>query len=315
VLLPSSSSSAPPPLPPRALVPSELLVRAQVPELVRMAAREWALIAACQVGMALVPAAAPLLVALIAGRLHAFGVILHDAVHLPVSRKSPGLWLLECLAGYPLATTWNAMRYHHLRHHQHEGTERDAYDKVPPGPWWHAVPLWLFLILIVPFWVVRGPVGLLAWAVPSLRNLYGRLFLLDRSREELTHSEEVLACARAEAGQVLFHLAVLALAWRWPHAVGLGYALPLMGASALSAYRLLAEHTPARHQGRTLQGIFISTADHGQGWLGRLLLAPLHVGCHIVHHLHPQVATHHLPRLRAWYLQQYPEHYPRPRRL
>jgi fatty acid desaturase len=302
-------------LPPRARVPRELLVRPGVPELLRQALAEWAVIAACQVGMVLVPLATPLLVVLIAGRMHAFGVILHDAVHLPMRHKSPGLRLLECLAGYSIASTWNAMRYHHLRHHHHEGTQQDAYHRPPPGPWWRAALLWLPLIFIVPGWTVRGLVGLLAWAVPSLRNFYGRAFLMDRSGEDLTHSEEVLACARAELGQVLFQLAVLALAWRWPTAVGLGYVLPLMMASALCGYRLLAEHTPLRGQGRTLQAILTSTADHGQGWLGRLLLAPRNVGCHIVHHLHPQVAASHLPRLRAWYLQHYPEHYPRPRRF
>lgn len=311
-LLPETDAH--PTLPPRTLVPRELLVRAQVPGLLRLALTEWALIAACNVGLALVPAAAPVLVLLIAGRLHALGVILHEAVHLSVRRKGPALWLVECLAGYPIASTWNAMRYHHLRHHKFEGTALDAYRKPPPGPWWRSVPMWLGLILVVPFWVVRGPVGLLAWAVPSLRTLYGRLFLQDRSGRELTHHAEVRACARAEAGQVLFHLAVLALAWQWPQAVGLGYALPLLVASAVSAYRLLAEHTPVRRPARTALGTFVSTADHGLGWLGRLLLAPLHVGYHIVHHLHPQVAAHHLPRLRAWYLQHYPEHYPRPRR-
>ena len=302
-------------LPLRAKVPRELLGCAQVPTLLRMAAIEWACIAVCQVGLHWLPAAAPLLVLIIAGRLHAFGVILHDAVHLSVRRKSLGIWLVECVAGYPVASTWNAMRYHHLRHHRHEGSELDGYSKPPPGPWWRAVPKWLLLVPMVPYWVVRGLVGVLAWAAPPLRNFYGRRFLIDRSGEDLTRSEEVLACARAEFGQVLFQLGVLLLALRWPREVGLGYLLPLMGASAASAYRLLAEHSPARHQGNTLQGILAPTRDHGLGWLGRLVLAPLNVGCHIVHHLHPQVATQHLPRLRAWYLQHYPQHYPRPRRL
>lgn len=303
-----------PPLPPRAVVPRELLGRAHVPELLRMAAMEWAWLALCEVGLLLVPALAPLFVLLIAGRLHAFGVILHDAAHMSVRHKGRGIRLLECLTGFPICTTWDAMRYHHLRHHHYEGTKRDAYDKPPEGPWWLTVVLWLFLLFIIPFWAVRGPVGLVAWAVPPLRTFYGRLFLLDRSGEDLTHSQEVIACARAELGQVLFHLGVLALAWRWPHAIGVGYLLPLMGASGLSAYRLLVEHTPAREQGRTLQGILISTRDHGLGWLGRIFLAPRNVGLHIVHHLHPQVASQHLPRLRAWYLQNFPEHYPRSRR-
>jgi fatty acid desaturase len=302
-------------LPPRAPVPRELLGHTRLPRLFAMAAVEWAWIAVFQVGLHQVPVAAPLFVLLLAGRFHAFGVILHEAVHMPLSRKGPGLWLLECLVGYPIATTWNAMRYHHLRHHLHEGTAQDGYHRPPPGPRWQAVRLWLMLSFVVPLWMVRGPVGLLAWAVPAVRPLYGRLFLLDRSGDNLMHREELLACARAELGQVLCHLGVLALAWRWPWAVGLGYALPVMGASALSAYRLLAEHTSESGQDRMLQGTLRSTADHGQGWLGWLMLAPRNVGCHIVHHLHPQVALQHLPRLRTWYQHRYPGHYPPSRRF
>ncbi|HYO69425.1 MAG TPA: hypothetical protein VEU33_25440 [Archangium sp.] len=60
--------------------------------------------------------------------------------------------------------------------------------------------------------------------------------------------------------------------------------------------------------------VLACTSDHGLGWLGRLLTAPLHVGCHVVHPLHPQVSLHHLPRLRDWYRLRYPDLYPRPRR-
>lgn len=127
-------------------------------------------------------------------------------------------------------------------------------------------------------------------------EIHPPFFPQDRSGKSLSHHAEVIACARAETGQVLFQVAALALSWRWPHSVGLGYALPLMVASALSAYRLLAEHTPVRKPSRTALGSFASTADHGLGWLGRLLLAPHNVGCHIVHHLHRQVAASHLLR-------------------
>ncbi|WP_272491428.1 hypothetical protein [Corallococcus exercitus] len=42
-------------------------------------------------------------------------------------------------------------------------------------------------------------------------------------------------------------------------------------------------------------------------------MAPRYVGLHVVHHLHPQVSLTHLPRLRAWYVERFPHHYPRPR--
>ncbi len=300
-------------LPLRAPVPRELLGQASVAGLLRLAAVEWGYLLLGWVGLALLPSAAPLLVPLLAGRLHAFGVILHDAIHLPWFRKGPALRLLEVLAGFPVATTLEAMRYHHLRHHRDTGLPSDPYRRPPANPWLQLV-MWLRVLPILPFWVLRGPFGLLAWALPPLRRPYARVFLQDRSAKDFTRDAEVLACARAESGQVLFHLAVLAAALRWPHAVGLGYGLPFLLASGLCAWRLLAEHTPRTVHGRTLGDVLASTSDHGLGWVGRLFTAPLNVGCHIVHHLHPQVSLHHLPHLRDWYLLRYATGYPRPRR-
>ena len=304
------------PLPRRAVVPRALLVRATVPGLLRLAALEWAGMGACWLALARWPLVAPLVVLLIAGRLHALGVIFHDAVHLSTRRKGAGLRLLEVLAGAPVASTWESTRYHHLRHHQDAGLPSDPYRRRPLQGW-RLARAWLLLVGVVPFWVLRGPVGLLAWRVPALRVPYARLFLQAPASPGLAGSEEVRACARSEAGQVLFHfhLGVLALAWRWPHAVAWGYGVPLLVASGFNAYRLLAEHTGAPAHGRTLADVLTVTADHGLGWWGRLGLAPRNVGCHVVHHLHPQVSLEHLPRLRAWYLERFPSHYPPPGRF
>ncbi len=308
---PPTTSTA---LPLRAAVPRELLVRPTLSGLLGLAALQWGWLGLCWAGMAGVPVLTPLFVVLAGGRLHALAILLHDAVHQTSWRAQPGVRLLAVLAGYPVASTLEAMRYHHLRHHRDTQQETDPYRMdllVEGGGAWRSALVWLELLAVGPLWVVRGPVGLLAWAVPPLRTFYGRLFLMDRSGRNLTHSDEVRTCARAEAGQVLFHLAVLALAWRWPGPVLQGYVLPLAVAFAVSAYRLLAEHPPGRVHGRALADVLASTRDHGLGWLGRVLLAPLHVGHHVVHHLHPQVSLHHLPRLRAWYLKHYPAHYPR----
>jgi fatty acid desaturase len=300
-------------LPLRAPVPVELLTRATLPGLYRLAAAQWAWLGLCWAGLVLVPEAAPVLALLVAGRLHALGVILHDAIHLPWRHKGPGPRMLELFCGLPVATTLEAMRYHHLRHHRDAGLPSDPYRRPPASPW-RQLAVWLRVCPILLFWVLRGPFGLLAWLLPPLRTPYARLFLQDRSDKALTHDAEVLACARAESGQVLFHLAVLGAALRWPSVVGLGYGLPFLLTSGLCAWRLLAEHTPRTVQGRTLRDVLACTSDHGLGWPGRLLTAPLNVGCHVVHHLHPQVSLHHLPRLRDWYLLRYPDLYPRPRR-
>jgi fatty acid desaturase len=288
-------------------------VHATVPGLVRMAATEWAWMGACWLAMALWPPVAPLAVLVLGGRLHALGVIFHDAVHLSARRKGWGLRLLEVLAGYPVASTWESTRYHHLRHHRDAGLPTDPYRRRPQSGWRLGLTA-VLLLGVVPFWMVRGVVGSLAWACPPLRGPYARVFLQARAAAEPADLEEVRACAASEPGQVLFHLALLALAWRWPGAVLWGYGLPLLVAAGLNARRLLAEHTPAEIHGRTLADVLAVTSDHGLGWLGRLALAPRNVGCHVVHHLHPQVSLEHLPRLREWYLARFPHHYPRPGR-
>jgi fatty acid desaturase len=63
---------------------------------------------------------------------------------------------------------------------------------------------------------------------------------------------------------------------------------------------------------RRIETIIATTRDNHVDWLGRLLLAPRNVGCHIVHHIHPQVGLRQLPRLREWYCEHYAELFPSP---
>lgn len=67
----------------RRKVPAELLGRANNNRLVLYTLIDWLWIVACWVAMSHTPYwTYPLWVVLIAGRIHSFGVILHDATHL-----------------------------------------------------------------------------------------------------------------------------------------------------------------------------------------------------------------------------------------
>lgn len=281
-------------------VPRELLQPSTPGQLIRWAAQEWALIAACWAAVAQVPDLRWPLTLVIAGRLHALGVILHDAAHLPVRRTGWRGRLLEVLAGYPIGTSTLAMRYHHLRHHRDTGLPADPYLR-PPATVPGKVLAWLRLSLVVPFWFLRGPVGVLAWCRPSLRTFYGRVFLQDRSGEDLSRSAEVEACARADVGQVAAHAVLAIAAVRWPGTLAASYFVPLLLASTFSGYRLLAEHTPGRATSRRAEDVIAVTRDHGLGWFGALFLAPRNVGYHVVHHLHPRASLARLPALKHWY--------------
>lgn len=295
----------------RRAVPAELLEPADEGRLLRMALEEWGMILVLWVAAALAPAwVYPLPLLLLAGRYHALGVILHDVTHMPLRGKSARVWAVELLCGYPIASTVEAMRYHHLRHHRDSGMETDPYYKAgrQGARWW--IRNVARGLLLVPFWALRAPVGAVAAHVRPLRNPYARIFLQDRSGTDRRDVTEVLACARADRGQLVFFVALGAVAVLAPGPVVWGYAVPVSLAGLLSARRLLLEHRYERVSDRRPETILRTTADNHVDWLGKLVLAPRNIGCHVVHHLHPRAGLHVLPPLRAWYRERYPDLYP-----
>jgi fatty acid desaturase len=298
----------------RSLVPQELLGKPKIARLLGYAAMDWALILLGWGLMARSPYwLYPLWTVLIAGRFHAFGVILHDLAHMPLRGKSAGVRAVEVLTGYPIATTLNAMRYHHLRHHRDSGMPSDPYFK-PSVRGRPAIFLliWLRHLLLVPVWTLRGPYGLLAVVFPKMRTSYARVFLQDRSGKDLTNDPEVLACARAELGQVIFHAGLFAFTAMHPQTALYFYFIPVTVTGLFAGYRVLREHDYVPTTDRTIETILGTTVDHNLGPLGRVFFAPRNIGYHIVHHLHPQVALENLPLLRAWYVARYRDRYPAP---
>lgn len=296
----------------RSEVPAHLLGRPTIARLLRFALEEWLLLGAIWCLMLLGPVwLYPALALLVAGRLHALGVILHDVAHMPLRSKGLAIRALEILAGYPIATTIDAMRYHHLRHHRDNGMPTDPYFKAGaeerPGL---RFLLWIRGVVLIPFWTIRTLVGLVATMVPAVRPGYGRIFLQDRSGEDLHESKEVVRCAREDIGQLLFQVGLVALWIRFPAPVLYGYVIPVIITGLLSSNRVLAEHIYHPAADRRMETQFSITRDHGLGLIGRLFLAPRNIGFHIVHHLHPQVSCEHLPALRAWYVRRYPDLYP-----
>lgn len=296
----------------RSDAPPQLIVSASINRLLRFALEDWACIALFWAGMIYTPPwLYPLWALLIAGRLHAFGVILHDLTHLPLRGKTLKIRLIEILVGYPSISTLNAMRYHHLRHHRDSGMDTDPYYKkgVESNPFLYFL-MTVRGVILGPFWCLRGYVGVLALFIPGLRNVYGHIFLQDRSKDDLTHSNEIITCAREEIGQVIAHTAVFVLAWFHFEMVLFFYFIPVIITGLLNAHRVLMEHRYLVARDRNIETIIATTVDHNLDPLGRLFLAPRNIGYHIVHHIHPTVALDRLPALRAWYRKTYPNLYP-----
>lgn len=292
-------------------LPPPLHEAANMRALLRTALYDWLLIGCCWIVMALTPAAWwPLqlvCIGLIAGRLHALGVLLHDACHLRQRPEpAPTRWL-QLLAGYPITTTLAAMRYHHLRHHRDSCMAEDPYFK--PGAserWWPALRARLQGLLLPPAWILRSFIGTAALRWPALRNGYARVLLGDRSGRDLRDDAEIMACLRAEPGQALFFVLVALICVGFPNAVTFGYLVPLLLAALLNANRVVAEHHHVLVHDRDPATVVGTTRDHIGGWLNRMLLYPHHIGYHTLHHLHPTVAWQNLRALHDWYRDNMP---------
>ena len=298
-----SGDHGPATLPP---LPVARIVFARVPRLLRYATTEWLVIVCTWVVLWNSPAWVYLVaLPILAGRFHALGVVLHDACHMGRRARGPGLWLLQLLAGYPIATTLEAMRYHHLRHHRHSGMAADPYLRVGISASLRRRNLRrLTGLLLVPFWIARSVFGTATLFMPRWRNAYGRVFLQDRSQKDLTHSREIESCLRAEPLQALFFVLVSAAAMAEPAPVLLFYLVPLIIGGAVNVNRVIVEHIhvicPDNHPGT----VAAATVTHSGRLWAQLLLFPRNIGFHLVHHLYPQAALESLPDLHAWYLAQ-----------
>lgn len=261
---------------------------------------DWSIIVASWTAMALSdrPEVVVIGIIVVASRLHALGAILHDACH---RRRRPGSrlwWLVEIFAGWPIASTIEAMRYHHLRHHAASGTPMDPYHSTV-----HARTAWRRYILtlrgaVLPFWwTLRAVIGPIALLLPSMRTPYGRAFLQDMSGCDLRSNAAVAACARADIAQLAGQTVVLGAAFAAGLPVLTYYLLPLILAGILNARRVVYEHAWLSSERRSRRHTWETTVDHDAGLLGNAILYPHNIGLHRIHHLYPAVSFIHLRKL------------------
>ena len=242
-------------------------------------------------------------------RFHSFGVILHDVCHMSLKDKNIKMRIIEFLTGYPSGTSANAMKYHHIRHHQNTCLDNDPYfKKSMQGNLWLKIFYSLRSCIIIPFWHLRPLLGIPAFYISSLRNSYAKIFLQDRSRNKnLKYSSEVNICCFEDHFQLIFSMFLFYLL----QSAGLMsfylFSVALTGITA--GHRLIREHQHVEVQSRDISTVLQNTNDHNLKGIGKFFFAPRNIGYHKVHHLHPQVAWYNLPKLRQWYMEQLNDSY------
>ena len=292
-------------------VPVMLLVKPRVDTLLLQAFSDWLLILVFYSVFVFCPFwSYPVFALLIGSRYHSLGVILHDVTHMPLRIKTHKYRLLEVMTGYPIGSTINAMRYHHLRHHKDSGMVTDPYFKKGVKEKKYLKHLFIIkAVVLALFWTFRGIYGTLAFYLPTMRTSYAKVFLQDKSNKEFRDNAEVIQCAAEDRWQLLFHLCVYSMLWWAPSVFLYMYLFPVMISGIFAGYRLMNEHNYEPTTDRKIETIISTTNDHHLKGILKFFLAPKNIGYHIVHHLHPQVAWYKLPELRDWYLQNHHDLY------
>lgn len=261
---------------------------------------DWSIIGAAWTAMAVIdrPEIVVIGIIVVASRLHALGAILHDACHRRRRPSSRMWWLVEILAGWPIASTIEAMRYHHLRHHAASGTPMDPYHGTV-----HARTAWRRYVLtlrgaVLPFWwTLRAIIAPIALLIPSFRTSYGRAFLQDQSGCDLRNNAAIVACARADIAQLAGQAAVLGAAFAAGLPVLTYYLVPLVLAGILNARRVVYEHSWLSSERWSRRQTWETTVDHDLGLIGNAIFYPHNIGLHRIHHLYPTVSFTHLRKL------------------
>tara|TARA_X000000368_G_scaffold307575_1_gene245614 strand:- start:851 stop:1798 length:948 start_codon:yes stop_codon:yes gene_type:complete len=256
-------------------------------------------------------------IVIIISRLHSFGVIVHELTHLPMTTKGVKIRLIEILTAYPIGTTINAMRYHHIRHHKDSGMGKDPYfhhfeDYKEKNIFIRALYI-LIGIILVPSWIIRSFFGVFCLFSKRLRIVYARVFMEHKLDINTSDLREVHQCCKEDILQSIYFISFIVIIAVNPsyinHVIYL-YLIPICIVGIISYYRLMKEHTYIVVHDRSTDSIINSTCDHNiTGWT-RFVLAPRNIGYHIVHHLHPQVGYRYLPDLRNYYRSMYPDQYP-----
>lgn len=228
-----------------------------------------------------------LAIAIIGGRMHGFGVLLHDFAHYRFldGRKSLSDWICEITLSWPLLTTVAAYRGNHLAHHRYTNTDQDPDWVIKlgtrkftfPQSWQHGV------LTLLSYLVVVG----------SVLDIFSVMQRLSKA------NKPPLAYRLARLGYYLAWAAFFTFTGTWMLFV-LYWLVPYLTTFFLLMHiRSVAEHFGSMDYSHELG----STRSVLPFWWEGAFFAPHHVNYHLEHHLYPSVPFYHLPALHRALMQ------------
>ena len=219
-------------------------------------------------------------VALIGGRMHALGVLVHEASHYRfLKNRKLSERIMDVFAAWPVGTTVDGYRQNHLAHHQHINTEDDPDWVVKQGMTAFTFPqkMRVLTLRLLGYLVAISSLMDIAHLLPRVSKNAPK-----NTRYRLTRLGFYLVCA------ALF--TVLGI-WK---GVLLYWLVPYFTVFFLFLYvRSVAEH----FGGMDYEEELGSTRTVYPYLWERLFFAPHNINYHLEHHMFPGVPYYNLPKL------------------
>ena len=226
-------------------------------------------------------------VAVIGGRMHGFGVLLHEFAHYRFidKRKELSDWVCDLLLSWPILTTIGAYRRNHLAHHRYTNTDKDPDWVIKlgnrkfifPQSWQHGVLTMLSYLLVVG-------------SIIDVFSIARRLGAME---------QQPLSYRLARLGFYIAWVQIFTLTGTWMGFL-LYWAVPYLTTFFLLMHiRSVAEHFGSMDYSHELGG----TRSVIPFYWERAFFAPHNVNHHLEHHLYPSVPFYNLPALHRALMQ------------
>lgn len=220
-------------------------------------------------------------VAIISGRMHALGVLTHDAAHYRFFKnRQRNEWIGDLFVAWPIFISVDGYRQNHLAHHQNVNTEDDP-------DWVTKIGSDAFTFPQKAWTMVKHMSGYLI-AIQTLCDMR-RLLPLIRKNDRSTRQYKLI-----RAGYYVIWGLAFTFLGVWSQ-VFLYWIVPFFTLLFLFQHvRSVAEHFGAdMDYSKELDGTR-TVLPHA--W-ERLFFAPHNVNFHLEHHLYPSVPFYNLPKL------------------
>jgi fatty acid desaturase len=216
----------------------------------------------------------------IGARYLALGLIMHESVHLLISKnRNLNDTLAEVFCAWPLFISMRSYRIKHLAHHRFLNTENDPDYVAKTDENWKfpMTPKKFAKIMLIQF---------TGWGVlETLRVMSDQQVKKDKDKKPWGYTlSRILYYLIITSGFVYFGHGMWLL-WYWI----IPFATWTQVANRL---RRIAEHSSIEGYDHHLQ-----TRTTRHHFLARCLLAPKNIALHNEHHLYPGVPCYHLPKL------------------